>query len=470
MSDGAPVLPALPVVEVTTAHRSRLSLATRTGLLTAGVAALTVVISAVVAYPIVRQAAVTQAQSTLAQQADLIAGLLGGQSGVEPHELKERVRSLQEQGISGYIVSPGAAVEPPLTSEEVTVTTEGGSVSVTRDIGQGLTFIEGRSLPRNQGMLLVQQVQVATASVGVLLKRMLIALALGLVLSALVGWLASRRVTRSLRQAAVAAERLSAGERDVRLIPQGPAEVADIANSLNVLAAALATSENRQRAFLMSVSHELRTPLTAVKGYGEALRDGVVSPEDMARTGAIVVGESDRLERLVSDLLDLGRVGAVDVRLDRSPVDMQRFAHDAGQVWEDRCSRDGVLFHLEPPDEPLETVTDPLRLRQIVDNLAENALRVTPAGAPIVLAVRREREQVVVEVRDGGPGLTTDDMSVAFVPAELHSRYHGVRKVGTGIGLALVGSLATRLGGTAEAGHAAEGGARFTVRIPLSAS
>ena len=129
-----------------------------------------------------------------------------------------------------------------------------------------------------------------------------------------------------------------------------------------------------------------------------------------------------------------------------------------------------MLFHLEPPGEPLETVTDPLRLRQIVDNLAENALRVTPAGAPIVLAVRREGDLVVVEVRDGGPGLTADDLSVAFVPAELHSRYHGVRKVGTGIGLALVGSLATRLGGTAEAGHAAEGGARFTVRIPFSAS
>ena len=110
-----------------------------------------------------------------------------------------------------------------------------------------------------------------------------------------------------------------------------------------------------------------------------------------------------------------------------------------------------------------------MRLRQIIDNLAENALRVTPSGQPIVLAVRRDDAEAAVEVRDGGPGLTDDDLAVAFVPEELHARYRGVRKVGTGLGLALVGSLATRLGGTAEAGHADEGGARFTVTIPTTA-
>ncbi len=113
-------------------------------------------------------------------------------------------------------------------------------------------------------------------------------------------------------------------------------------------------------------------------------------------------------------------------------------------------------------------LTDPMRVRQIIDNLAENALRVSPPGSVMVLAIRREGDWGVVEVRDSGPGLTDDDIAVAFEPGVLHERYRGVRPVGTGLGLALVGRLAHGLGGSAEAGRAAEGGARFTVRLPLS--
>ena len=470
MSDGAAVPPALPVVAVAEPKVSRLSLAARTGLLTAAVAALTVVVAGLIAYPIVRQASIVQAQATLEQQADVIAGLLAGRqtSDVPEGELRDRVQALEAQGIAGYIVGRGAEAPPPATTEDINTIVSGGTVSSARETGDGLTFVEGRPLPRRQGLLLIQKAVVANAPTLALLKRLLLALVVGMVLSVLVGVLASRRVTRSLREAAVAAERLSTGERDVRLKPEGPAEIADIAGSLNRLAAALAVSENRQRSFLMSVSHELRTPLTAVKGYAEALSDGIVPPDDVERTGAVVKGEADRLERLVSDLLDLARAGSVDLRLDVCDVDLYQFAADAGQVWNDRCARDGVEFRLEPPPVDATIATDPVRLRQIVDNRAENALRVTPSGQLIVLAVRADPTTVAVEVRDGGPGLSDDDLAVAFVPEELHSRYRGVRKVGTGLGLALVGSLATRLGGTAEAGHAAEGGARFTVTIPRS--
>jgi two-component system sensor histidine kinase BaeS len=247
--------------------------------------------------------------------------------------------------------------------------------------------------------------------------------------------------------------------------------VADLAEALNRLAGALAVSENRQREFLLSVSHELRTPLTGVKGYAEALADGVVTGDDVPRTGAVMLSEAERLERLVSDLLDLSRAGAADLRLDLRPVDLVALAEQAGTVWSDRCQREGVQFRLEVPGAPVVAVTDPLRVRQIVDNLAENALRVTPSGAPVVLAVAAEPgppPQAVVQLRDGGPGLTADDVEVAFQPAALFARYRGVRRVGTGVGLALVGRLAARLGGTAQAGRAPEGGACFTVRLPLS--
>jgi two-component system sensor histidine kinase BaeS len=256
----------------------------------------------------------------------------------------------------------------------------------------------------------------------------------------------------------------------VTLRPEGPVEIADIAEALNRLNAALVVSEGRQREFLLSVSHELRTPLTAVKGYAEALADGVIEGDEVPRTGTTVAAEAARLDRLVTDLLDLARLGAVDFHVVPVEVDLVALGQEAGSVWRDRAQAEGVDVRTELPDEPLLVDTDPIRVRQVIDNLAENALRVSPPGSVIVLAIRADGPWAVVEVRDSGPGLTDDDRAVAFEPGALHERYRGVRPVGTGLGLALVGRLAGGLGGSAEVGAAPEGGARFTVRLPGAGS
>ena len=143
---------------------------------------------------------------------------------------------------------------------------------------------------------------------------------------------------------------------------------------------------------------------------------------------------------------------------------------DAGEVWSRRCRAAGVRLRLDltAGDDPV--VTDAGRLRQIIDGLAENALRAMSSGAPMVLATRRESDGVTIEVRDGGPGLSDDDLAVAFDRSALHRRYVGRRQVGSGIGLALIAGLVRRLGGTIEAGHAEEGGARFTVMLPRNQS
>jgi signal transduction histidine kinase len=102
-----------------------------------------------------------------------------------------------------------------------------------------------------------------------------------------------------------------------------------------------------------------------------------------------------------------------------------------------------------------------------VDNLMDNALRVTPAQSWIVLRLRSEGTHAAIEVVDGGPGLTPEDRGVAFEPGELNRRYRGVRQVGSGIGLALVGRLSSRLGGLAEVDAAPGGGSCFRVWLPL---
>jgi two-component system sensor histidine kinase BaeS len=300
-----------------------------------------------------------------------------------------------------------------------------------------------------------------------LLLRFGIALLLGLLISIPIGYWAAQRLTRPLRAARQAANQLAAGSRDVLLLAEGPSEIADIAEALNHLNAALAVSEGRQREFLLSISHELRTPLTAVKGYGEALADGIIPADEVARTGATLTSEATRLDRLVADLLDLARLGAVNFQMTPLDTDLAELVREAGEVWADRCAKAGVEFRCDTPANPLIAHLDPVRLRQVIDNLAENALRISPEGSLIVLRIGSDGQSAVLEVQDAGPGLTLEDIAVAFEPGVLHERYRGVRPVGTGLGLALVGRLATGLGGEASAGQAPGGGARFMVRLPL---
>ena len=179
-----------------------------------------------------------------------------------------------------------------------------------------------------------------------------------------------------------------------------------------------------------------------------------------------MLAEADRLDRLISDLLVLSRLEAADLPLDVVPVDLAELVRAAGDAWSARCGPDGPVLRVEVPDAPLVVDTDPGRIRQVLDGLCENALRVVPAGAPLVLTARPAPDAAVVEVRDGGPGLTDDDLAVAFERGALNRRYRGIRTVGSGLGLALAARLVTRLGGRIRAGHAPEGGAVFTVELP----
>ncbi|HMO10558.1 MAG TPA: ATP-binding protein, partial [Actinotalea sp.] len=108
------------------------------------------------------------------------------------------------------------------------------------------------------------------------------------------------------------------------------------------------------------------------------------------------------------------------------------------------------------------------RVRQVVAALADNCVRVTPPGRPLVLALTAHRDAGVLEVRDGGPGLAPEDYPVAFQRGVLHHRYRTERAGASGLGLSLVGALVVRLGGAVSAGPAAEGGAAFRVELPLA--
>ena len=250
-----------------------------------------------------------------------------------------------------------------------------------------------------------------------------------------------------------------------------PDEVADLADALNDLAAALATSEGRQREFLLSVSHELRTPLTTIRGYAEALADGVVGADGTCRRPAgPMLAEAEHLDRLIADLLVLARLEAADFPLE--PVAGR--PDPAGRATRSRpgpagARRSGVPFRRGDAGSAGAGVhrsgPDPAGGGRAA---GERAAGRTPGGAGGARGPAGPDPAAggVLEVRDGGPGFTDDDLAVAFERGALHERYRGVRKVGSGLGLALAAGLVRRLGGEIAAGHAPEGGAAFTVRLP----
>jgi len=449
------------------------SLSSRAVLLTGAVSAITVLIAGIVAFPLIKAAAQDQAQATLASQANLVHNIgtkpndFDFDNGPGHHESPERamlglVEYLQAQGIEVRAIIPGQSEPQELSADQIHAIAVGRNVSGrTCEMGR-CVFIEARPVGPGTGILLVQPMSVLSSVTAEAINRILLALLAGFAVAVAVGVLFARRLARPLAHAAAAAHQLAQGARDVRLVPEGPDEISEIAIALNVLSDELTHSEGRQREFLLSVSHELRTPLTAIRGYAEAMVDGVVAPDELNRVGTIIESESLRLERLVSDLLDLARTGAVDFQIHPAEIDLGHVVKEAADVWQTRCAKEGVNFSIEIPNESVMVTSDIGRIRQIIDNLLENALRVTPAGKPIVLALSAD---AVIEVRDGGPGLSGDDIKVAFEPGELYERYRAVRKVGTGFGLALVGRLAGRLGAKASAGTAPEGGASFRIEF-----
>ncbi len=447
----------------------------RISLLAVSIALLTSLAGGVISVNLLQRASEQTARATLAAIADEAQATAGAATSAAAGQARAR-RALQTIGVQIGVVRAPASGTPvvvgdplavrALTTAQVRALVAGSSLSLRLPRDEGALLVEARPTAAG-GLVLAQRRGDAVALAGQALRQLgwsllvtgLVAVTLGL----LVAW----RLSLPLKRTAAAAGALAQGARDVAVPETGPREVAEVARSVNRLATALSRSEARQREFLLSVSHDLRTPLTAITGYAESLADGVVPPDRLREVGTVIGDEATRLERMVADLLDLARLDGAQLSLNPVTVNLVDLVRRTAQTWEHRCAAVGVPFRAEVGAQVLLVHADAQRLRQALDGLLENALRVTPRDAPVVVSLRPEGGRAVLEVRDGGPGLTDDDLPVAFERSVLYERYRGVRQVGTGLGLALVHRLVERMDGNIEAGHAPEGGARFTIRLPL---
>jgi signal transduction histidine kinase len=289
------------------------------------------------------------------------------------------------------------------------------------------------------------------------LYSLLVAGAAAIVLAAVASFLVARRIARPIGRVAAAARSLARGSDPAPVPAEGAAELATLATSFNDLATQLANAREVERNFLLSVSHELKTPLTAIRGYAEALQDGAIEPEEAAATIAL---EAVRLERLVRDLLDLARMNRTDFSVHPTEIDLAEVAEDAARRYEQQAEAFAVTLRTVS-DGAAPAIADADRVLQVVSNLVENALRLTPPGGEVRVVTAPGE----LRVEDTGPGLEDDDRAHAFERFYLHERYGRERPVGTGLGLAIVKELTNAMGGTVSVESVPGERTSFTVQL-----
>lgn len=277
-------------------------------------------------------------------------------------------------------------------------------------------------------------------------------------LATVLAWAAAGRILQPLRDLTDTARAITDTDISQRIDVEGDDEIAELAVTFNAMLDRLDDAFASERRFIDDAGHELRTPITVIRGNLELMGD---EPADREETVKVVTDELDRMSRIVDDLLDLAKSEQPDF-IQPGPIDLDEFIRDlVGKA----TALEERPWHVERA-EPGQFRADRHRLNQAMMNLVRNAVEHTPAGTGVHVGGEIGDSEVVLWVRDEGPGILEQDKQRIF---ERFSRAGSAsaRTEGAGLGLAIVAAIADAHGGTVGVDDPPEGGARFTVTIPL---
>ncbi len=443
--------------------RQPTSLRRRVTLVMLAIVAVAVLVTGAITVPLTRTSTLQGEQDRLAAQANLLASL-----DRLPVRLTAADALINGTRFAVVEVPPkgratGAASSYLTVQVRAALATRGTySGTITGTLGRAL--VEARATTAGPWIVSALPVTEVDNALNKATRRLLLGLLVGLLVAGIAALSLAQWLTKPLAETAHAARKLAAGQRGVALPAPASQEAAELTAALSALDRALATSEGRQREFLLSISHEMRTPLAAVRGYAEALSDGMIAENELAQVGQTLVRETERLDAFVRDLLELARLQADDFTIQAMPLDLGALLDHVRTAWSAKASTLQVALTVNGTT-PTPVMADPQRLRQVVDGLVENALRATPAGGRVMVTVRPASGSYLVDVSDTGPGLAPEDLDVAFDRGALHAKYRQTRPVGTGLGLSIAARLVARMGGTLTVANGTSG-AIFTVSLP----
>ncbi|WP_245947337.1 sensor histidine kinase [Bacillus taeanensis] len=299
--------------------------------------------------------------------------------------------------------------------------------------------------------------------------RLLLLLALVFVLLIVIvgGRKISDHLISPLKKMEVISHKMMDGDFTQRIHIKTRDEIGSLSQSLNSLASSLEKVEQQRREFLQNVSHELRTPLSYIKGYTEAIRDGVVvDNEDRNKYMNIIHHEVSRLQRLVNDLLDLAQLEGDSYPMKHEPLSFAQLTLDVLERYELITKQKNIKIQ-EQLDDDIIIEGEADRLEQVISNLLDNAIRYTLEGKELFISLSQQQSSAVFTIQDLGPGISEEDLP------KVVDRFYRVNKArtrkdgGTGLGLAIVNQIVKKHRGIFLIESEEGIGTTVTVKLPL---
>ncbi len=324
------------------------------------------------------------------------------------------------------------------------------------------------AMPAPDGTVVIAGVTIddQRTALATLLLELGLALPVAVILAGAVGWVVAGAALRPVERMRLEAEAISGSEPGRRLpVPVARDELAALGASLNRMLDRLQAAVDRERRFVDDASHELRTPLATMKAELDlALRRSRTEGELLV-TLRSAAEETDRLARLAEDLLVLARADNGRLPIRREVVEVGRLVRETAQGFERRIAGLGLALEISVAEDVIATV-DPVRVRQALANLIDNAIRHSLPGGRVIVTVERGPTELLLGVVDSGDGFPPLFLGHAFEPFSRSDAARSRSDGGAGLGLAIVRAVAEAHGGTAEARNVPGGGAEVALRLP----
>ncbi|MDP2989495.1 MAG: ATP-binding protein, partial [Kiritimatiellota bacterium] len=295
-----------------------------------------------------------------------------------------------------------------------------------------------------------------------LLWGALLAVAIALMLT----FFLSRRISAPVKALTFAARRLGQGDLTQRVQFRDKGEVGELAQAFNSMADDLARAERLRRNMVADAAHELRTPLSNIRGYLEAIRDGVIKPDTAAIRS--LDEEAALLARLVNDLQELNLAEAGELKLHSRPEDIAELIREAVNAVQLQTKAKGLSLSLELPDKLPAVKIDAHRVNQVLRNLIENAVAHTTKDGSIVITAKQQDSWVKVNVADTGEGIPAEDLPNIFERFYRADKSRTRATGGSGLGLTIARRLVEVHGGKIEVQSEPGKGSCFSFTLPVA--
>jgi signal transduction histidine kinase len=390
-------------------------------------------------------------------------------SAAQRQAIRQRLLSfMQLSDINEVILTPGDQIRGTLPSfvrfHKRDLTSLRAGATVRGSSGNHLWAATGRETTRGTTLVTVVD-QTQERLFGTTARWFAISAVIALGIASFAAALLARRLSAPVHAAVDTTGRIAAGDLGARVDPaftQGNDELALLARSVNEMGDRLERSRGLERQFLMSVSHDLRTPLTSIKGYSEAIVDGVAS--DPVAAAGVIRSQAERLDHLVKDLLDLAKLDAKAFSFAIARCDLNELLAASMTSIVPAAAAAGIALTSVAAPEGTQILVDPERFAQVLGNLCSNAIRY--ARGVVRVEAKPFEGWVAIHVTDNGNGIAEADLPHIFERLYRAADTVEAKESGSGLGLAIVRDLTEQMGGRVSVTSELGVGSTFTLTFP----